>query len=141
VLSATALAAAARASGANPADSGGEAEAELAQPAEPVEPVDPSDDGPVRPPTAIRRGATALGRAVHAVLQTVDLGPAGDDTDAVAALAAVYSGAEGIPDAAPDVARRARAALFAPSVEAARRARRRWRELYVAAPVGVEGRM
>jgi ATP-dependent helicase/nuclease subunit A len=82
-----------------------------------------------------RRGGSAVGRAVHGVLQDVDLdGP--DDAAALAPLAAFHAGGEGIPDAAELVARLASSALRSPTVTAARRSPRRWRELYVAAPVG-----
>jgi ATP-dependent helicase/nuclease subunit A len=102
------------------------------------EPIDSvaADDAPTSLPPAIRRGGTALGRAVHAVLATVDL----DEPDDLSGLAASQAAAEGIGDVA-DVGRRARSALDAPVVLAARAAARRWRELYVAAPVGDRGRL
>jgi ATP-dependent helicase/nuclease subunit A len=102
------------------------------------EPIDPrgDDDTPTTLPPTISRGGTALGRAVHAVLATVDL----DDPSNVAALAASQARAEGVADAV-DIERRAAAALAAPTVAAARASGRRWRELYVAAPVGDRGRL
>ena len=51
-----------------------------------------ADETQASPPTPLRRGGTALGRAVHAVLQSVDL----DDPRDVAPLAAVYAAAEGL---------------------------------------------
>jgi ATP-dependent helicase/nuclease subunit A len=95
------------------------------------------DDRPVSLPPAMRRGGAALGRAVHAVLATTDLD---GDLDDVAALAAVHAAAESITDA-QDVERRARAALAAPVVLDARATRQRWRELYVATPVGPRGHL
>ncbi|MEY2420573.1 MAG: ATP-dependent helicase/nuclease subunit [Acidimicrobiaceae bacterium] len=103
---------------------------------EPVAPEDADGDTPTSLPPAIRRGGTALGRAVHAVLATVDF----DDPQNLGALSASQAYAEGIVDVA-DVERRALAALEAPVVLAARAARRRWRELYVSAPVGNRGRL
>jgi ATP-dependent exoDNAse (exonuclease V) beta subunit len=83
------------------------------------------------------RGATAFGRAVHAVLQDVDLA-SGDGVEALAAAAAV---AEGVADQGDDIAAAVRRILAAPSVRTAATARVA-REMYVAAPVGdrvVEG--
>ncbi|HVS42738.1 MAG TPA: UvrD-helicase domain-containing protein [Candidatus Dormibacteraeota bacterium] len=81
---------------------------------------------------ASRRGraATSLGRAVHAVLQTVDLA-APVDLDA---LARVQAAAEGIPASAPEVARLARAACASDAVRRAAAARH-WREVPLGAPV------
>jgi ATP-dependent exoDNAse (exonuclease V) beta subunit len=97
------------------------------------------DEGidPTRPPWARGRGATALGRAVHAVLQNVDLRTGAD----VADLARAQAAAEGVPDAVAEVEQRVRAALAAPLL-AGIADRRHWREVYVAAPIGdvvVEG--
>jgi ATP-dependent helicase/nuclease subunit A len=69
-------------------------------------------------------------------LATVDL----DDPGDLGALSASQARAEGIADAA-DVEQRASSALASPSVVAARSSARRWRELYVAAPVGNRGRL
>jgi ATP-dependent helicase/nuclease subunit A len=107
---------------------------------EPDEPIDPKiaddENTPASLPPSISRGGTALGRAVHAVLATVDL----DRPHDLAALAAAQARVEGVADAT-DVERRAQGALEAPTVVAARAATRRWRELYVAAPVGHGGRL
>jgi ATP-dependent helicase/nuclease subunit A len=70
------------------------------------------------------------------VLATVDF----DDGGNIGVLAASQARAEGVADAT-DVERRAASALAAPSVAAARASTRRWRELYVAAPVGDHGRI
>ena len=83
------------------------------------------------------RGGTALGRAVHATLQTVDLATGAGLEETARAQAA----AEGIPERADQVVARSRAALTAAVAKEAASARH-WRELYVGAPVGdqtVEG--
>ena len=77
------------------------------------------------------RAGTALGRAVHAVLQTVDL-RTGDRLDA---MARAHATAEGVPGRWQEVARLARAALDSEIVRTAV-AGRHWRELYVGAPIG-----
>ena len=89
------------------------------------------------PPWKKGRYGTAVGRAVHAVLQTVDLAT-GEGLDE---LARAQAAAEGVASRHRDVARLARAGL---ATEAARAAAAgpHWRELWVAAPVGgrlVEG--
>ena len=89
------------------------------------------------PPWRKGRYGTAVGRAVHAVLQTVDLAT-GEGLDELARAQAV---AEGVPSRRTDVIRLARAGLNTPVAQAAA-AGRHWRELWVAAPVGgrlVEG--
>ncbi|MDE0654398.1 MAG: UvrD-helicase domain-containing protein [bacterium] len=93
---------------------------------------EPEDDAPVW-----RRGryGTALGRAVHAVLQTADFDGPGEE---LAPQARRYAGAEGIDHLADDVAARARNALGAPVIREAARCHH-WRELYAAAEV--EGRL
>ena len=82
---------------------------------------------------ASRRGraATSLGRAVHAVLQAIDLATG----EGVEDLSRAQAAAEGIPDRAAEVAALARAAWGS---EPVRRAAglRHWREVPVGAPVG-----
>lgn len=101
-----------------------------------------ADDDPLA--DAVRRGgraATALGRAVHAVLQSAPL-DAAPGSRALLSLATAQAVLEAIPDRAAEVARLAGVALASPPVEAARRARRRWREVPVAGRLGswmVEG--
>jgi ATP-dependent helicase/nuclease subunit A len=86
------------------------------------------------PPWLRGRYGTALGRAVHGVLQTVDLAT-GEGLDAAVAA---QCEAEAVPQHADEVAQRVRAALASPTVaEAAACAH--WRELYVCAPV--DGRL
>jgi ATP-dependent exoDNAse (exonuclease V) beta subunit len=86
------------------------------------------------PPWLKGRYGSAVGRAVHGVLQTVDLSTGGGLDAAVAAQCE----AEAIPDHADDVERLARYALTSPSViEAA--ANPHWREVYACTPV--DGRL
>lgn len=82
--------------------------------------------------TGSRRGraATSLGRAVHAVLQVVDLAT-GDGLDS---LARVQAAAEGILEQAERVAELARAALASDAVRRAA-SLHHWREVPVGAPV------
>jgi len=97
--------------------------------------VDPNleKDAPVEeiPPWRRGRAGTALGRAVHAVLQSIDLATGANLEGTARAQAA----AEGIADRADEVARMVKAALEAPSVREAVALGRYWREVYVAAPV------
>ncbi|HEX2699594.1 MAG TPA: UvrD-helicase domain-containing protein [Acidimicrobiales bacterium] len=82
------------------------------------------------PPWLKGRYGTAVGRAVHGVLQAIDLaGGTGLD-----AAVAAQCEAEAVPDRADDVRRLAEAALRSPSVrEAAGCAH--WREVYACTPV------
>ncbi|HEX9258095.1 MAG TPA: 3'-5' exonuclease, partial [Acidimicrobiales bacterium] len=77
------------------------------------------------------RAGTAVGKAVHAVLQTVDLATGAGIDD----VARTHAQVEDVPHLAGTVARLARAALGAPIVRVAA-ANRHWRELYVATPTG-----
>src|SRR5690606_33643465 len=72
------------------------------------------------------RYGTAVGRAVHGVLQTVDLATG----EGVADLAAGQALAEGVPAMATEIADAVRAALRSPGVMRAA-ARPHWRETYV----------
>ena len=83
------------------------------------------------PPWQKGRYGTAVGRAVHAVLQTVDL----HDPSTVDAAAAAQAAAEGVVGAEDAIAARCRAAIGSPVVQAAANGRH-WREIFVAAPVG-----
>jgi ATP-dependent helicase/nuclease subunit A len=80
-----------------------------------------------------RRAGTAIGRAVHALLQTIDLD---DPASGLDWLASTVASGEGLAAEAPVVAALARSVLDSPTVAEARRSARRWRELYVAAPIG-----
>ena len=78
------------------------------------------------------RAGTSIGRAVHAVLQVVDLstGIGLDD------IAKAQAAAEGVPGRADDIARLVRRALDSPLVKRALESGRLWRETPVASPVG-----
>jgi len=90
-------------------------------------------DEPVDDRPAWRRGraGTSVGRAVHAVLQTVDLAT-GDGLDATARAQAL---AEGIPQREAEVRALARSVLQSPTVRSAVAGGRYWREVPVAAIV------
>ena len=90
------------------------------------------DDAPPRPPFRRGRAGTALGRAVHAALQTIAL----DGSDEVAAVAAAQAAAEGVGERADEVVRMIRAALDSPPVREAVASGRWWREVPVAAAIG-----
>ena len=92
---------------------------------------------PWTPPVSGGGIGTAVGRAVHATLQVIDLDRP-DDAD-LAALALHHAVDEGIADRAPIIERLARSALRSPSVQAARAGGRYWRELFVSAPIGPAG--
>lgn len=102
-----------------------------AAPSRPV--VAPSALGVVGAPSPESAGAaTALGRAVHAVLERVDL-TTGQGLDELAVAAAAAAGCAGEGER---VAQLAAAALAAPSVRAASTADQVWRELPLLASVG-----
>ncbi|MEQ8839894.1 MAG: UvrD-helicase domain-containing protein [Acidimicrobiales bacterium] len=122
-------------------------------PAHPDDPgVDPTDPGPVPgllpadpgldkrprdldlPPWQKGRYGTAIGRAVHGVLQVVDLAGGGEIDDAARAQAM----AEGVTNRTEVVARLARSGLATDAAGAAA-TREHWRELWVAAPLGERG--
>lgn len=84
------------------------------------------------PPWQRGRYGTAIGRAVHAVLQDADLDQ-GRDIDQ---LAAAHAAAEGIFGLEATVAALSRSALAAPVVRAAAQGAEHWRELFVVAEVG-----
>ena len=90
------------------------------------------------PPWQRGRYGTAVGRAVHAVLQDADLGDGADIDE----LAAAQCAAEGIFGLEERVASLSRSALTAPIVVAAAGGAQHWRELFVVAQLGdtvVEG--
>jgi ATP-dependent exoDNAse (exonuclease V) beta subunit len=82
------------------------------------------------PPWNKGRYGTAIGRAVHAVLQTVDLSTGGGLAD----LAAAQAAAEGVLGFESTIADLVQSALASPTVRAAC-ASEYWRETYVAVPV------
>jgi ATP-dependent exoDNAse (exonuclease V) beta subunit len=83
------------------------------------------------PPWRRGRAGTALGRAVHAVLQSIDLATA----DGLEGAARAQAAAEGIADRAGEIARMVSTALASPWVRAAVASGRYWRELFLAAPI------
>ncbi len=85
----------------------------------------------VTPPWQRGRAGTAIGRAVHAVLQSIDL-QSGDGLEATARAQAL---AEGVVDREQEVAALARSVLGAPIVREATGSGRFWREVPVAATV------
>jgi ATP-dependent helicase/nuclease subunit A len=87
------------------------------------------------PPWLKGRYGTAVGRAVHGVLQTIDLATG----DGLEAAVAAQCEAEAVPQRAADVTRLAQAALASPSVQEASHLPH-WREVYVAAPLD-DGRL
>ena len=78
------------------------------------------------------RGGAALGRAVHAVLQTIDL----ETGEGIEATARAQAAAEGIPHLQSEVADLANAAVESDIVQRAVSSGRYWREALVAAPIG-----
>ena len=93
---------------------------------------------PEAPPWRRGRAGTSIGRAVHGVLQSVDLATG----HGAAELARAQAAAEGVDAKADEVERLVRAALASEAVRQAVAGGRYWREVYVGAPVGdltVEG--
>ena len=78
------------------------------------------------------RAGTNVGRAVHAVLQSVDLATGQGLEDTARAQAA----AEGVPQREAEIVRLARVALESGTVKRAVASGRWWREVPVGAPVG-----
>lgn len=91
-------------------------------------------DEPRTEPDAARfrrgRGGTSLGRAVHAVLQAIDL----TSQEGLQTLARAQAAAEGIPQRAGDVARLVRQACESDPVRRAVASGRYWREVPIGAP-------
>lgn len=78
------------------------------------------------------RGGAALGRAVHAVLQTIDL----ETAEGIEATARAQAAAEGIPQLQADIAELALAAVNSDIVRRAVASGRYWREALIATPIG-----
>ena len=78
------------------------------------------------------RAGTAVGRAVHAVLQAVDL----ETGEGIADRARAQAVAEGVPSREAEVARLCRVAVESAIVKRAVASRRFWREVPVAVPTG-----
>jgi ATP-dependent exoDNAse (exonuclease V) beta subunit len=83
-------------------------------------------------PSRRGRGGAPLGRAVHAVLQTIDL----NTGDGIENTARAQATAEGIPQLQSEVAALAWAAVNSDIVRRAVASGRYWREAYIAAPIG-----
>jgi ATP-dependent helicase/nuclease subunit A len=113
-------------------DDPGSEDEEIVEVAATEEADDRIDD---QPPWRRGRAGTAIGRAVHAVLQTVDLATG----EGANTLSVAQAAAEGVPALAGEIERRVRQVLEAPSVEEAVATGRYWREVFLAAPV--EGRV
>ncbi len=97
-------------------------------------------DGGDDEPGPFRRGraGTAIGRAVHAVLQNLDFADPADLSE----LARIQAHVESVPWATEEVAGLVAAAMKAPIVQTAIESGRYWKELFVAVPSGdvtVEG--
>jgi ATP-dependent exoDNAse (exonuclease V) beta subunit len=110
-------------------------------PHEDLAPHDEIDDATALPPQTFRRGraGTAIGSAVHAVLQHVDL--ADPDAAVIDELVRSQAWAESVPEHVDTIARSVRSALDSEIVRSCS-TNRHWKELYVAAPVAgltVEG--
>jgi ATP-dependent exoDNAse (exonuclease V) beta subunit len=88
------------------------------------------------PPWQKGRYGSAVGRAVHGVLQTIDLGGADDDATVAAAVAS-QAAAEGILGHEARIRALVDAGLASPTVREAA-AHRHWREVYVGVPLGGE---
>jgi len=97
-----------------------------------VEPPDETEADLDLPPWRRGRAGTAIGRAVHGVLQLVDLATA----DGLTELAHVQAVAEGVSSHAAEIERLARVAIGSPIVRDAVASGRYWRELYVGTAVG-----
>ncbi|MFP6595547.1 MAG: UvrD-helicase domain-containing protein [Dehalococcoidia bacterium] len=86
------------------------------------------------------RAASSIGRAVHAVLQDIDL--TDPDTADLGALAAKHSRAHDVAGFEEEILRLAQATLKTPVMQRAAEALakgRAWRESYVSAPIGDSG--
>ena len=83
-------------------------------------------------PSRRGRGGAPLGRAVHAVLQTIDL----ETGDGIQNTARAQATAEGIPQMQSEVAELAWAAVNSEIVRRAVASGRYWREAHIAAPIG-----
>ena len=94
--------------------------------------VDTSGRDPGLPPWMKGRFGTAIGRAVHGVLQTIDLSTG----EGLGPMAAAQAAAEGVIGSEPTIEALVRSALEADVVIAAASAARHWRETYVATPMG-----
>lgn len=83
-------------------------------------------------PSRRGRGGAPLGRAVHAVLQTIDL----ETGEGIENTARAQATAEGIPGSRADIAALAWTAVNSDAVRRAVSSGRYWREAHIAAPIG-----
>ena len=83
-------------------------------------------------PSRRGRGGAPLGRAVHAVLQTIDL----ETGDGIQNTARAQATAEGIPQRQSEIEELAQAAIDSDAVRRAVASGRYWREAHIAAPIG-----
>ena len=97
---------------------------------EPGEVKDEQDDD--EEPWRRGRAGTSIGRAVHAVLQTIDLATGAG----LEATARAQATAEGVADREAEIRELAQSALDSACVREAVAGMRYWREVYIAAPVG-----
>ncbi len=93
-------------------------------------PDDHDSDGQ-QTPRRKGRGGTQIGRAVHGVLQTVDLS---SDAEDLGGVADTQAKSEGVPQARSNIRSLAQSALESDSVREAA-THQHWKELFVAAPV------
>lgn len=96
------------------------------------EAADSNDDGQAWESFRRGRGSASLGRAVHAVLQTVDLVSGAG----IESMARAQAAAEGIPQSHAEVARLVRTAIRSDIVKRAVASGRYWREMPAAAAIG-----
>ncbi|MDE0318831.1 MAG: UvrD-helicase domain-containing protein [Acidimicrobiaceae bacterium] len=106
----------------------------LAQPEEPGKDAPDDHLGRGRAPVRRGRGATAVGKAVHGVLQSIDL----LSGEGLGSLAAAQAVAEGIASRRDAIEAFVRSALASDEVRDAAGARH-WKEVYVAAPADGPG--
>ncbi len=83
-------------------------------------------------PSRRGRGGAPLGRAVHAVLQTIDL----ETGEGIGDTARAQATAEGIPGSQSDIVKLAWTAVNSDAVRRAVSSGRYWREAHIAAPIG-----
>jgi ATP-dependent helicase/nuclease subunit A len=91
----------------------------------------PASPSVVEQPWRKGRGASEVGRAVHAVLQEVDLRTG----EGIGAAAKLHAAAEGVGDRTEEIAELARATLQVPVVQRAARSPNIFREAYVGVPL------
>lgn len=91
-----------------------------------------SDESVAEEPWKRGRGGTSIGRAVHAVLQTIDLATG----EGIVETSRAQAAAENLSRRQPDIARLARSAVESEVVKRAVSSDRFWREVPVVIPMG-----